>query len=1132
MKIISKSIIIIPLLALSLYISQANAVRAQSNDVEQLEVTSCFDHYKFGGVEVSFISSPSERFSAGTKLDFSGNIINTNDYPILDVMIYAKIFKRNTVNSQDDQVDQFIVMDGFNLKALDKRSVHFTWSIPAYALSGDYTLKTYVISSQRFNHSGLSFTEDVSASMMSFGVYGERKGILNFDKDKVYVNDAKFNFAAFIPQVDRYKPIDVKALISNRSSNDESAIITYKLYKWDGIRPENLVSSSEEIRTIKANSDLDVFYKIEDNSTSVYYLTIEARYKDTKSILNVRVARNGADVPRINSVGVSKYPIDVNTTIFSCVHNTGQTTEIDGYHMGIELSNEYGDTLYQGEYRGKISSAVMGLENVLSGVKEPLGNFDIQVMLYDKDDVVIDKVVLIYDCSIIDPTKCSSSSTLILNYIGHNLLVSFIIMALFIILTMTIITTRHKKIQHNHPTLTMLLLGGILFGSAYVNIPYFVEAEEVKQNIFLPNPGVGDISYLSNFMRSSGTNSATMNTGFFGGASGYSQMYLTVNTYYGINIYKKSSYLGMYEKIGSDAIVKVGEFIKIESWNIGASGSLANNVSWNGSGSAADTPYVYWVLRDYQKPYDNTGCNENDYVFKTTYPNHPGRKYRFYYPVTITIPSFNTSGTSARETSVGTNEWMVTDAGKIDFTATIGATKAHPYIASEFDICEIQNQAITDGVNHIVIDGHTFNFTLTAVPPTPANQAPSIPTASVTSSCADSTGSSPITFIISATDPESNRVKYSIDYGDGGGWTSTGMFYDSGQPVTYSKNYASPGTKQISIKAEDTNGSVSSVLTVTSNVLANCNLLNATCSLNPPSGALSSDGGSVRFTETANTDTSKYVYQWNNSTLSNQPNNLSLVYPQNTTNKAIVSPGPELILTRKSDLVSMRIQCGSVTTALNNTLSCGSLTVSPQSIPVNGTVYISWKSTSNASSCLLNTVSVATSSGNLSDNPSQNTTYSLQCTNSNTIPTSCSSNSQIVIITRPANSGKVKLLISRSNATTLSVTDLTDATLGNTYYTSSNKFLSVRLGESFKLQTNIGPDFRSCSNSISKSLTPSANEWSGMTSTSTSYSKTLATDSNTELGTYIFRISCIDDVGTIASSSVKLNITNTVLNEL
>lgn len=50
-------------------------------------LTSCFDYYKFGSVQVDIAPENRDALS-GTNVIFKGNVRNTNSYPIVDGAVY------------------------------------------------------------------------------------------------------------------------------------------------------------------------------------------------------------------------------------------------------------------------------------------------------------------------------------------------------------------------------------------------------------------------------------------------------------------------------------------------------------------------------------------------------------------------------------------------------------------------------------------------------------------------------------------------------------------------------------------------------------------------------------------------------------------------------------------------------------------------------------------------------------------------------------------------------------------------------------------------------------------------------------------------------------------------------------
>ncbi|MEI8338072.1 MAG: hypothetical protein WCF92_02920, partial [bacterium] len=121
--------------------------------------TSCFDYYKFGSVQVT-VENELNNVVSGTKMNFIGTIKNANSYPVVDGRVIVKIFRKQDEKKMQENgplvVDQFVAKDNVNIDANTNQKFDFSWKIPAYAKSGDYSVVTYFTSGKEFNLLGLT----------------------------------------------------------------------------------------------------------------------------------------------------------------------------------------------------------------------------------------------------------------------------------------------------------------------------------------------------------------------------------------------------------------------------------------------------------------------------------------------------------------------------------------------------------------------------------------------------------------------------------------------------------------------------------------------------------------------------------------------------------------------------------------------------------------------------------------------------------------------------------------------------------------------------------------------------------------------------------------------------------------
>ena len=378
---------------------------------------SCFDYYRFGSVPVTFISDTST-ISQGSQLKLVGTIENQNTYTVDDVSITAKVFfKKNTDKSSygPDVVDIVTVTEHLNLKVGEKRTVLYTWDVPPLTPPGNYQIAGFVASHDRFNLSGLSFSNDVVGSLFNFNVVGENKGAIRFDNTQTTLNGNPFHAATFAPKTSPSgSSTPVTALIDNTTDTAYEGVVHWKVYSWDALQVSSLVETQDQLFSVSAHANTELTFNVSNSGSTVYYIVgeIDSVNKGPKSIVTLRYVASSPktnDTARIAFVGATEYPAKKDTTVFACMHSSGAkpsenvklevtATPHDLLARLLSLGN-IGHKTYSGKAPGEIAALAMPLT-------KPSNDFSVTATLY-QDGKMIDTVTSNYYCK--DFGTCSSS---------------------------------------------------------------------------------------------------------------------------------------------------------------------------------------------------------------------------------------------------------------------------------------------------------------------------------------------------------------------------------------------------------------------------------------------------------------------------------------------------------------------------------------------------------------------------------------------------------------------------------------------------------------------------------------------------------------------------------------------------
>lgn len=378
---------------------------------------SCFDYYTFGSVQAKLTASVPSTVS-GAPITFSGTLENANPYPVVDGALYVKVFKmRGTQNDGNgpDVVDQFFVQEDIAIPANGSFPISFEWRVPSYAQSGDYRVATFFTTSHKFNLLGLSFTDDIVGNTAPFTVIGEQEASVAFDKAGVTINGAAYRFATAPPRVGT-APATLEATVRNTSATSQRASVQWQVYQWDAQQAENIVQEAQSTVTVPANGSAPVSITVRDANHPVYLVVGTLSWKDTKSVIGARFARESINKPRINFPSITSFPLKAgeSSSIFSCLHNTSGADLPQG-RLDLTLMDKRGRTIAEYSYNGAVTSAMMGVASQFS----PSRDYDyatLNARLYYGDSLV-DEVTVAYDCAAIDPSQCLPQSYTWLYYV-------------------------------------------------------------------------------------------------------------------------------------------------------------------------------------------------------------------------------------------------------------------------------------------------------------------------------------------------------------------------------------------------------------------------------------------------------------------------------------------------------------------------------------------------------------------------------------------------------------------------------------------------------------------------------------------------------------------------------------------
>jgi len=425
---------------------------APTQEAPPAGTSNCFDDYKFGSVQVD-LSPTLPQTLPGLVLAFAGNLKNDNPYPVINGSVYVKIFKKEGDDSLVHQngypmADFFEAGKDIIIPAKSEKAFAFNWQVPGSLAGGEYEADFFFVTDQRFNLLGLSFTDDVTGNKSTFRITSDNKNQAVFDKNIVTLNGNQYRFAAFPPHFTKDESVKAEVRLVNPSNEQKIIALSWQLFNWDGLRPENRLDNQTELITLKPKETKSLSYSTTKAIGSVSYLLVEARDGDASSVMNIRFVRDGIEEMRLNFPSLTNFPVTEGKemSIFSCVHSTN-APKIDGNEIFLSLTDaDTRETIHSFTYKGAITGAMMGVRESFTP-KKSNGRVNLTTTLKHNGQM-IDTVTQTYDCKDIDPSLCpvgAANSQQITKNKGENKMLWYGLIALLSVIGLSAIIWREVR---------------------------------------------------------------------------------------------------------------------------------------------------------------------------------------------------------------------------------------------------------------------------------------------------------------------------------------------------------------------------------------------------------------------------------------------------------------------------------------------------------------------------------------------------------------------------------------------------------------------------------------------------------------------------------------------------------------
>jgi hypothetical protein len=311
------------LISLFLFVTVANGVLAQT---ESSQLESCFAYYDYGKIQTN-LATEKNSYSRGEIVKIRGTIINNNNFPLVNLVLYAHLKRVNNTTSFNQNghylVDRLTLLENLNFLPGETKAINVNFPIPPTYPNGKYQLHYFLFSKNGFHYGGRPFLEEDTAGYSSFEVINNQEPTAYFDIGSLKVNNISHNIREQIYEYNQ-EPLTFNVVLINQTSSDTPVFIS--IYSFEDTFETGKIASEQ--KTIKAGSS-NIKYDFIPKDPGAYVVLFQTN-SPLRSILKYRFAVSGNQSTelRMNDLGISNYPADKNKDrAYVCFHSpTPQNT--------------------------------------------------------------------------------------------------------------------------------------------------------------------------------------------------------------------------------------------------------------------------------------------------------------------------------------------------------------------------------------------------------------------------------------------------------------------------------------------------------------------------------------------------------------------------------------------------------------------------------------------------------------------------------------------------------------------------------------------------------------------------------------------------------------------------------------
>jgi len=340
-------------------------------------------------------------------------------------------------------MDEIIVDENVNFKKESKKHFSLNYKIPENFPSGKYRI-AYFNFMDGFNVGGEESVYGMYATSFPFTLESKSKDYIEFNQEKVYINDVKYEFGTFFPEFQDGEELTVKAFLKNYGSSRD-VNVKYEVFVWNEAKHKSLKELNnqgmlkgdvkkifdyaeglrrDESITLAENSERIITYNLGKLPVGTYVVKITATSNVGKSIILLRVPVVG-DWTRIVFSSISDFPLLENQETNFGICFSQATRSLAPYRILIAendsemqeppkqpvVNNKIVITLYEGEKvffkkEYEVESIIdIRCIKVPFTASEKITKANLLTELYDSNGVLQDVEETRFDYSLFEPEK-------------------------------------------------------------------------------------------------------------------------------------------------------------------------------------------------------------------------------------------------------------------------------------------------------------------------------------------------------------------------------------------------------------------------------------------------------------------------------------------------------------------------------------------------------------------------------------------------------------------------------------------------------------------------------------------------------------------------------------------------------